>query len=109
MEKIADPLIDGKGRVYSLAGLKRLLRAVTNDGEAVILDGTAKSNDEGFAMHCKYGEADDFEGRTPCGTPRKSDNFALLQGARRRVGSFGGAVKYGEVQPLKRKQYCGKI
>ena len=56
-------------------------------------DGTAKSNDEEFAMHCKYGDAGDFEGRTPCGTPRQSGKSALLQGARRRVGSFGNAVK----------------
>ena len=49
-------------------------------------------------MHCKYGDADDFEGRTPCGTPRKSGKFALLQGATRQVGDFGRAIDspYGD-------------
>jgi len=55
-------------------------------------DATSKSNDEGFAMPCKYDETDDFEGRTPCGTPRKSGCFGLLQGARRRVGTFVSRV-----------------
>ena len=35
-------------------------------------------------------------GVPPGGTPRKSDKFALLQGARRRVGSLGSAVRVGE-------------
>ena len=49
-------------------------------------DGAARSGDAGFAMHCKIGGADDFSGRTPCGTPRKNSRFALLQGAQRQVG-----------------------
>ena len=35
MKEITDPLIDAKGRVYSLRGLKRLLGAVTKDGRTV--------------------------------------------------------------------------
>ena len=44
-------------------------------------------------MHCKYGEADDFEERPPCGTPRKSGKPALLQGEKRQVEPLGGAVR----------------
>ena len=32
MEKITDPMISCNGRIYSLAGLKRLLGRVTNSG-----------------------------------------------------------------------------
>ena len=39
MERIMDVLTDGRGRTYSLTGLKRLLRAVTKDGGAVIIRG----------------------------------------------------------------------
>lgn len=74
-------------RIARLYGLGR--EEVTGPEE----DGAAQSGDEVFAMHCKYGGADDFEGRTHRGTPRKSGDSALLQGAKRRVEPLGSAVK----------------
>ena len=56
-------------------------------------DAPAKGGHAGFAMHCQKGGADDFEGCTHHGTPRKSGCFALWQGAQRQVGYFGGRVE----------------
>ena len=56
-------------------------------------DGIAKSSGDGFAMHYEKGEADGYEGCTRSGTPRINGCFVLSQGAQRRAGNFGSAVK----------------